>query len=110
MDEWVEAVVTEIRLHAEAAVLRRLDVGGGDPRSPSQIYLRDPAAQARIAGGTLRPHGSHRQANADVVAAISEASERSAKLVAPADSRFAIMTRRLAIDATATGLVAATLA
>ena len=114
MDEWpfpwVDAVVAEIRLHAEAALLRRLDVGAGDPRSPSQIYLRDPAAQARIAGGTLRPQGSHKQANAEVVAAIDEASARSAKLVAPSESRFTIMTKRLGIDATASGLVAATLA
>src|SRR5450631_3250410 len=107
---WVDAVVAEIRLHAEAALLRRLDVGAGDPRSPSQIYLRDPAAQARIAGGTLRPQGSHRQANAEVVAAIDEASARSAKLVTPSESRFTIMTKRLGIDATASGLVAATLA
>ncbi|MEO8844064.1 MAG: ATP-binding protein [Kofleriaceae bacterium] len=107
---WIDAVIAEIRLHAEAALLRRLDVGAGDPRSPAQIYLRDPAAQARIAGGTLRPHGSHKQANAEVVAAIDEASARSAKLVAPAASRFTILTQRLGIAATASGLVAATLA
>jgi ATPase family associated with various cellular activities (AAA) len=110
MIEWIEAVIAEIRLHAEAALLRRLDVGAGDPRSPSHIFLRDPAAQARIAGGTLRPQGSHRQANEAVAAAIDAASERSAKLVAPKQSRFAQMLQRLAIDATASGLVATSLA
>jgi len=36
---WVEAVVREVRLHAEAARLRRLDAGTGsaDGRLPPQL-------------------------------------------------------------------------
>ncbi|HEY5947666.1 MAG TPA: hypothetical protein VIV40_19315, partial [Kofleriaceae bacterium] len=62
--DWLVAVVREVRLHAEAALVRRLNAGAGfaDPRAASQIYLRDEAALARIAGGTLRPQGTHRKA------------------------------------------------
>ncbi len=37
---WLAAIVREVRLHAEAALLRRLNAGAGfaDPRVPSQIY------------------------------------------------------------------------
>jgi len=103
-EPWLIAVIEEIRLHAEAALLRRLDVG-----SPSQIYLRDPAARARVTNGTLRPLGAHRKANAEVEAAIEDASAKSAKLVA-SRSRLAVMTDRLSIDAAASGVVAAALA
>ena len=108
---WIDAVVAEIRLHAEAALLRRLNAGAGDPRSPSQIYLRDPAAAARIAGGTLRPQNTHAKANAEVEAAIDEASAKSAKLVASADdSRLAVLCNRLGVGAVPSGLVAIALA
>jgi hypothetical protein len=67
-DAWIAAIVGEVRLHAEAALLRRLDAGSGfaDTRVASQIYLRDPAALARVAGGTLRPQGTHRKALAEL--------------------------------------------
>src|SRR3569623_923775 len=108
---WIDAVVAEIRLHAEAALLRRLNAGAGDPRSPSQIYLRAPAAAARIAGGTLRPQNTHAKANAEGEAAIDEASARSAKLVASADdSRLAVLCNRLGVGAVPSGLVAIALA
>ncbi|HET9992124.1 MAG TPA: ATP-binding protein, partial [Kofleriaceae bacterium] len=108
---WIDAVIAEIRLHAEAALLRRLNAGAGDPRSPSQIYLRDAAASARIAGGTLRPQNTHVKANAEVEAAIDEASARSAKLVASADdSRLAVLCNRLGVGAVPSGLVAIALA
>ncbi len=51
---------------AEAALLRRLNAGTGDPRSPSQLYLRDPAALARLASGTLRPQATHKKAAAEL--------------------------------------------
>ncbi|CAN5323553.1 hypothetical protein BH11MYX1_BH11MYX1_09470 [soil metagenome] len=107
-EPWLTAVIEELRLHAEAAVLRRLDVG-----SPSQLYLRDPAALARVTHGTLRPQGAHRKATAEVEAAIADASAKSARLVAGQagpESRLSIMTRRLGIDPAASGLVAAALA
>jgi hypothetical protein len=107
-EPWLTAVIEELRLHAEAALLRRLDAG-----SPSQIYLRDPAALARVTNGTLRPQGAHRKANAEVEAALDDASAKSAKLVAhqgEQESRLSIMTRRLGIDAASSGLVAAVLA
>jgi hypothetical protein len=113
-EPWLTAVIEELRLHAEAALLRRLDVG-----SPAQLYLRDPAALARISIGTLRPQGAYRNANAEVEAALDDASARSAKLVAiqhdhgearGPESRLAILTRRCGLDAAASGLVAAALA
>ena len=73
MTEWIDKLAGEIRRHAEAALLRRLDAGSGfaDARVASQIYLRDPAAMARLAGGTLRPQGTHRKALAEVEALIA---------------------------------------
>src|SRR5690606_13449813 len=67
-------IIRELRLHAEAALLRRLNAGSGfaDPRVPSQIYLRDDAALARLAGGTLRPQGTHRTAEAELERALAE--------------------------------------
>ncbi len=103
-EPWLPAVIEEIRLHAEAALLRRLDVG-----SPSQIYLRDPAALARVTNGTLRPQGAHRKANAEVEAAIDDASAKSAKLVA-SESRLSVLTKRMGIDAAESGLIVAALA
>ena len=71
---WLDAVVRDVRLHAEAALLRRLDAGAGfaDPRIASQLYLRDPAANARIASGTLRPVGTHKDALSAIERAIAE--------------------------------------
>jgi ATPase family protein associated with various cellular activities (AAA) len=109
---WLDAVVAEIRLHAEAALIRRLDAGSGftDSRAPAQIYLRDAAASARIAGGTLRPQGTHRKAAAEVERAIDAATEVSAKLVAASETRLTAMTRRLGIAAGDAGLLAVTIA
>ena len=61
---WMATIVRDIRMHAEAALLRRLNAGAGfaDGRLASQIYLRDESALARIAGGTLRPQGTHKKA------------------------------------------------
>jgi hypothetical protein len=105
-------VIAEIRLHAEAALLRRLDSGSGfaDSRAPSQIFLRDAAASARIAGGTLRPQGTHRKAAAEVEGAIEHASEVSAKLVTAGETRLALLVRRLGIDPIGAALLGATIA
>jgi hypothetical protein len=92
--------ITAVRLHAEAALLRRLNAGAGfaDPRIPSQIYLRDPAALARIAGGTLRPQGSHRKAAGELAEVIARAGDGEA-------ARLATMTERLGIDPVASGVL-----
>src|ERR1044072_1694605 len=78
---WLTAVVREVLLHAEAALGRRLNAGAGfaDPRTASQVYLRDEAALARIAGGTLRPQGTHRKAAEELEQAIAEASNQHAR-------------------------------
>jgi hypothetical protein len=88
----LDALVGEIRLLAEAALLRRLNAGSGfaDPRVPAQIYLRDEAALARLAGGTLRPQGTHTKAAAEVATAIG-----GLKAGLP---RLDRMVERLAID------------
>ncbi|MFT3696020.1 MAG: AAA family ATPase [Kofleriaceae bacterium] len=100
---WIEAVIAEIRLHAEQAVLRRMDVGAG-------VFVRDPAAQARLAASTLRPQGAHKKANAEVAVAIDEATARSAKLVTAGESRMEILGKRMGLSPTASGLVALTMA
>ena len=99
------AVIAEVRLHAEAALIRRLDAGVGfvESRAPSQIYLRDPAAHARIAGGTVRPQGTHRKAAEELARAIAAASHGD-------DARLATMIARLGLDATESGLLVATIA
>jgi hypothetical protein len=106
-DAALTAVITEVRLHAEAALVRRLNAGAGfaDPRTPSQIYLRDDAALARIAGGTLRPQGTHKKAADELARAIAEASKHDSK-----DSRLAILAQRLGIDAAGSGVLACALA
>ncbi|HEX4455025.1 MAG TPA: ATP-binding protein [Kofleriaceae bacterium] len=103
---WFEPIVRELRLHAEHALLRRLDAGAGfaDPRIASQIYLRDPAANARIAGGTLRPHGTHHKALAELGAASRHARAQIA------GTRLGTLLERHALDEIAGGVSALALA
>jgi len=109
MPAWLDAVVREIRLHAEAALLRRLNAGSGfaDGRLPSQIFLRDEAALTRIAGGTLRPQGTHKKAVQQIEAEITGATVSAEKA---AKTRLATMTERLGIDAVGEGLLACAIA
>jgi len=88
----LDAIVREIRLLAEAALLRRLNAGSGfaDPRIPSQIYLRDEAALARLAGGTLRPQKTHVKPAAEIAAELKQSGARS--------PRLETLVARLAID------------
>jgi len=96
------AAIRSVRLHAEAALLRRLNAGAGfaDPRLASQIYLRDEAALARLAGGTLRPQGSHRKAAGELAQMIETAGDPGG-----APGRLAVMTQRLGIDPVASGVL-----
>ena len=100
-DDPLSAAIASVRLNAEAALLRRLNAGAGfaDPRLASQIYLRDTAALGRIAGGTLRPHGTHRKAASELADAIASAEPAAGG----EPSRLAVMTERLGIDAAASG-------
>src|SRR5262250_241877 len=96
----LDAAIASVRLHAEAALLRRLNAGAGfaDPRIASQIYLRDEAALARLAGGTLRPQGTHRKAAGELAAVIASGSHAASdRGDAGAPSRLAVMTERLGI-------------
>jgi len=99
---WLPPIVGELRLHAEAALIRRLDAGSGfaDPRVASQVYLRDPAALARIAGGTLRPRGTHRSAADEVDRAIAAATRDWSA------TRLGTLCTRLRLDPVASGLCA----
>jgi len=76
LDSALAAAIATVRRHAEAALLRRLNAGAGfaDPRIASQIYLRDEPALGRIAGGTLRPQGSHRKAASELAREIAAAA------------------------------------
>lgn len=105
-DAWLPAIVGEVRLHAEAALLRRLDAGSGfaDARVASQIYLRDAAAAARLAGGTLRPQGTHRKALAELEAAIAAAG------VDARQTPLGLLVKRLGLSAAGGALTAAALA
>jgi hypothetical protein len=104
--EWIDKLAGEIRRHAEAALLRRLDAGSGfaDARVASQIYLRDPAALARIAGGTLRPQGTHRKALAELEALLA-ASEVDAR-----ETPLATLVRRFRLSPLDGAIAAAALA
>jgi len=96
------AAITTVRLHVEAALLRRLNAGAGfaDPRLASQIYLRDEAALARLAGSTLRPQGTHRRAAGELAQAITAAERSGAQ-----PTRLALMTERLGIEPAAAGVL-----
>ncbi|HEY0482149.1 MAG TPA: ATP-binding protein, partial [Kofleriaceae bacterium] len=97
------AAIGAVRLHAEAALLRRLNAGAGfaDPRIASQIYLRDDAALARLAGGTLRPQGSHRKAATQLAEAIAALPGGGGD----PPGRLAVMTERLGVDPAASGVL-----
>lgn len=103
----LDLLIAELRLHAEAALLRRLDAGSGfaDPRVPSQIYLREPGALARLAGGTLRPQGTHRKALAELDAAIARASTHDASA-----TRLGLVRARFALAPGEAGLLGLALA
>jgi hypothetical protein len=97
----LSAAIASVRLHAEAALLRRLNAGAGfaDPRLASQIFLRDEAALARLAGGTLRPQGTHRKAAGELAQAIAGAADEAPP------GRLATMTARLGIDPVGAGVL-----
>jgi MoxR-like ATPase len=103
---WMTTVVRDMRLHAEAALLRRLNAGAGfaDSRLPSQVYLRDPAALARVSGGTLRPQGTHKKAADQLQRALAEATLEAAH------TRMSTMISMLDIDPIGGALLAAALA
>ncbi len=103
---WMQTVVRDMRMHAEAALLRRLNAGAGfaDGRLPSQVYLRDQGAMARIAGGTLRPLGTHKKAADALQRAIAEATLEAAQ------TRMSMMTESLNIDPIGASLLATALA
>src|SRR5690349_11504659 len=85
---------------AEAALLRRLNAGSGfaDPRVPSQIYLRDKDALARVAGGTLRPKETHAKPAAELAAALAKSQAKAARLE--------VMASRMGLDPAARTLLA----
>jgi hypothetical protein len=103
----LDAVIASVRLHAEAALMRRLNAGAGfaDPRVASQIYLRDAAAMERLAGGTLRPRGTHAKAAAELERVIADATAAG-----PGATRLAVMAARLGLDPLASGVLLAAVA
>ncbi|MCX5745272.1 MAG: ATP-binding protein [Proteobacteria bacterium] len=100
----LDDVARAVRLRAELALVRRLNAGAGfaDGRGLAQVYLRDDAALARIAGPTLRPQGSHRKAAAELTAAIAA--------LPPAGARIATGAQRLGLGAVARAILDVTLA
>jgi hypothetical protein len=98
------ALVTQIRVLAEAALVRRLNAGSGfaDPRLPSQIYLRDEAALGRLAGGTLRPKDTHKKAEAEL-AVLAKSTQRGS-------SRLDLLATRLGLDPAAKSVAAVAVA
>src|SRR5690242_14649176 len=102
----MQTVIRDMRMHAEAALLRRLNAGAGfaDGRLPSQVYLRNPDALSRIAGGTLRPQGTHKKAADQLARALAEATLEAAQ------TRLSTMTDMLNIDPVGGALISAALA
>jgi ATPase family associated with various cellular activities (AAA) len=98
------AAIRVMRMRAEIALARRLDAGSGfaDPRVPSQIYLRDGAALGRLAGGTLRPQGTHRKAIVEL--------DRELAAPVPEPARLATLVTRMGLDAGARDLLVLALA
>jgi AAA+ superfamily predicted ATPase len=94
-DPSLAALIDEVRLRAEAALLRRYNAGAAG----TQIYLRDRAALARVAAGSLRPLDSHRQAAAALDKVLASRN------VDVAATRFGTLTARLDLDALASGLL-----
>jgi len=97
-----------VRLAAEAALWRRRNAGAGliDARSTAEVYVRDPAAQARFTAGTLKPQGAFRKAAAEVDAALADAD----RALASHASRLTALGDRLGLDDGARELVAVALA
>ena len=98
--------IARVRLRAEAALLARLDAGAGfgDPRAPSQIHLRDPAASARLGRVAIRPSKTSEKAAAEVAAALAGAD------AVPDRSRLALLTERFALPAAEAELAAVAVA
>src|SRR5688572_9656824 len=98
-------LVRDMRFHAEAALLRRFNAGAGfaDGRLPSQIYLRDEAALARIAGGTLRPQGTHKKA-------VEQLERMMTETLAGGLTRMMTLTLRLGLEHLTESLIVAALA
>ncbi|HEV7555517.1 MAG TPA: AAA family ATPase, partial [Kofleriaceae bacterium] len=93
-------LVTDVRLRAEAALLRRLDVGA-DAR---HVFVGDPDALARIAGSSLRPQGSHRKAITELAAIIAHHE------VDVGATRVALVVERFGLDQIAGGMLIVALA
>jgi ATPase family associated with various cellular activities (AAA) len=94
-DTTLATLIDEVRLRAEAALLRRYNAGAAG----SQIYLRDRAALSRVAGGSLRPLDSHRQAAAALDKVLASRD------IDASATRFGTLTARLGIDALASGVL-----
>ena len=95
----LDAAIALVRLRAEAAFLARLNAGSGfgDPRSPAQLHLRDPAASARLGRAAARPSETHRRQAAEVASALATAT--SALAAAGGDaSRLALAAARLGLS------------
>ena len=101
----LEPHLRRVRLAAEAALWRRRNAGAA-LGAPGDVYLQEPAAQARLAAGTLKPQGAFKKVAAEVDAALAEAD----RALATHESRLTALAERLRLDAGARDLVAVALA
>lgn len=64
-----------VRLHAEAALVRRFNAGHGfaDARIPAEIYLHDEATRERLGRDSLRPQDTHLVQAEEIAADIARA-------------------------------------
>ncbi len=85
-----------VRLRAERALLSRLNAGYGfaDARIPSEVYLRDPDARARVGASPLRPRGTHADALSRVAAEIASAE----RTLGDRPSRLAALAQRVRLS------------
>ena len=113
VDAAFRSLVTTVRLRAQAALLRRLNAGYGfaDARAPGELFLRDPAARARLSSDPMRPRDTHASALAEVEreieAAASELEAQTSRLrelecrlgLGPAEAALAAIAAAYELDA-----------
>lgn len=105
----LEAPLARMRLQIEAAVLRRLNAGAGlGELRPASVFVRDEASLERLAGGTLRPRGSHRKAAQAVSEALASARERAR--AEQESSPLTLLGRRYHLSTAAVDVIALALA
>lgn len=100
--------IDAVRLHAEAALVRRFNAGYGfaDARIAAETYLHHPETRERMARDALRPQDTH----ADQAAEIEQALARARDALADHASPLTVLAGRFGLDAAERALLAVAVA